>query len=390
MSNYTVIHIEKRPVISATLEKHITRENVMYIDGFRQVSVFVPDNAQPERTCLNKEYMSRKYVDENGRSKTYTLQQMINKRISECGIKVRKGQSRSLEIIFGGSPEALSSLSPEQLDQWAKDTIEWAKNEWGAENVMYAALHMDESTPHLHLIVVPIVKGVSRRSASKAAQDSRKGIERKSYSKDPQKLRLSANDVYTKSRLYGYHTSYAKIVGKKYGLQRGIRAEAGSVKKHQSSIEYNRALENETRLKENIISNLNNAITERENIIQELAVQESQTGAVLSAKLKELESGTGECAPPKKGFLGYKTEDVERYIAATQKALAIKEPAQLHANTKELMRMIQELRNKQAEDKRCINQILSSPNALKRRLAQLEKKEEIQQMKRERDKGMKI
>ena len=390
MSNYTVIHIEKRPVISATLEKHITRENVMYIDGFRQVSVFVPDNAQPERTILNKEYMSRKYVDENGRSKTYTLQQMINKRISECGIKVRKGQSRSLEIIFGGSPEALSSLSPEQLDQWAKDTIEWAKNEWGAENVMYAALHMDESTPHLHLIVVPIVKGVSRRSASKAAQDSRKGIERKSYSKDPQKLRLSANDVYTKSRLYGYHTSYAKIVGKKYGLQRGIRAEAGSVKKHQSSIEYNRALENETRLKENIISNLNNAITERENIIQELAVQESQTGAVLSAKLKELESGTGECAPPKKGFLGYKTEDVERYIAATQKALAIKEPAQLHANTKELMRMIQELRNKQAEDKRCINQILSSPNALKRRLAQLEKKEEIQQMKRERDKGMKI
>ena len=390
MSNYTVIHIEKRPVISATLEKHITRENVMYIDGFRQVSVFVPDNAQPERTILNKEYMSRKYVDENGRPKTYTLQQMINKRISECDIKVRKGQSRSLEIIFGGSPEALSSLSPEQLDQWAKDTIEWAKNEWGAENVMYAALHMDESTPHLHLIVVPIVKGVSRRSASKAAQDSKKGIERKSYSKDPQKLRLSANDVYTKSRLYGYHTSYAKIVGKKYGLQRGIRAEAGSVKKHQSSIEYNRALENETRLKENIISNLNNAITERENIIQELAVQESQTGAVLSAKLKELESGTGECAPPKKGFLGYKTEDVERYIAATQKALAIKEPAQLHANTKELMRMIQELRNKQAEDKRCINQILSSPNALKRRLAQLEKKEEIQQMKRERDKGMKI
>ena len=389
MSNYTVIHIEKRPVISATLEKHITRENVMYTDGFRLVSVFVPDNAQPERTCLNKEYMNRKYIDENGRSKTYTLQQMINKRISECGIKVRKGQSRSLEIIFGGSPEALSSLSPEQLDQWAKDTIEWAKNEWGAENVMYAALHMDESTPHLHMIVVPIVKGISRRSASKAVQDRKKGIERKSYCKNPDKLRLSANDVYTKSRLYGYHTSYAKVVGKKYGLQRGIKAEPGSVKKHQSSIEYNRALENETRLKENIITNLNDAISEREKIIQELAVQESQTGAALSAKLKELESEAGECTPPKKGFLGYKTEDVERYIAATQKALAIKEPAQLHANTKELMRMIQELRNKQAEDKRSINQILSSPNALKRRLAQLEKKEEIQQKKEERSKEKK-
>lgn len=357
----------------------------MYIDGFRQVSVFVPDNAQPERTILNKEYMSRKYVDENGRPKTYTLQQMINKRISECGIKVRKGQSRSLEIIFGGSPEALSSLSPEQLDQWAKDTIEWAKNEWGAENVMYAALHMDESTPHLHLIVVPIVKGVSRRSASKAAQDSKKGIERKSYSKDPQKLRLSANDVYTKSRLYGYHTSYAKIVGKKYGLQRGIRAEAGSVKKHQSSIEYNRALENETRAKERRIEGLDEAIAERENIIRELQKQETQTGAVLSAKLEELESGAGECAPPKKGFLGYKTEDVEKYIAATQQALAIKEPAILHANTKQIMRIIDDLRTQQAKDKREINKILSSPDLLKRWQAKLEKKEKLKQMKQERN-----
>ena len=385
MSNYTVIHIEKRPVISATLEKHITRENVMYIDGFRQVSVFVPDNAQPERTILNKEYMSRKYVDENGRSKTYTLQQMINKRISECGIKVRKGQSRSLEIIFGGSPEALSSLSPEQLDQWARDTIEWAKNEWGTENVMYAALHMDESTPHLHLIVVPIVKGVSRRSASKAAQDSKKGIERKSYSKDPLKLRLSANDVYTKSRLYGYHTSYAKIVGKKYGLQRGIRAEAGSVKKHQSSIEYNRALENETRVKERRIEGLDEAIAERENIIRELQKQEAQTGAVLSAKLEELESGAGECTPPKKGFLGYRTEDVEKYIAATQQALAIKEPAMLHANTKQIMRIIDDLRTQQAKDKREINKILSSPDLLKRWQAKLEKKEKLKQMKQERN-----
>ena len=385
MSNYTVIHIEKRPVISATLEKHITRENVMYIDGFRQVSVFVPDNAQPERTCLNKEYMSRKCVDENGRSKTYTLQQMINKRINECGIKVRKGQSRSLEIIFGGSPEAISSLSPEQLDQWAKDTIEWAKNEWGAENVMYAALHMDESTPHLHLIVVPIVKGVSRRSASKAARDSQKGIKRKSYSKDPQKLRLSANDVYTKSRLYGYHTSYATIVGKKYGLQRGIRAEAGSVKKHQSSIEYNRALENETRAKERRIEGLDEAIAERENIIRELQKQEAQTGAVLSTKLEELESGAGECTPPKKGFLGYRTEDVEKYIAATQQALAIKEPAMLHANTKQIMRIIDDLRNQQARDKREINKILSSPDLLKRWQDKLEKKEKLKQMRQERN-----
>lgn len=385
MSNYTVIHIEKRPVISASLEKHITREQVMYTTSSRVVTVFTPNNAKKELTHLNKEYMSRKYKGKEGYNKTYTIQQMINKRIEECGIKVRKGQSRSLEVIFGGSPEILNGLTPQQVDQWAKDTIEWAKNEWGAENVLYAALHMDESTPHLHVIVVPIVKGQSRRSANKAAQDSKKGIKRNNYNKDPDKLRLSANDVFTKTKLYGYHTSYAKTVGKKYGLQRGVKAEPGSVKKHQSSIEYNRALENETRAKERRIEGLDEAIAERENIIRELQKQEAQTGAVLSAKLEELESGTGECTPPKKGFLGYKTEDVEKYIAATQQALAIKEPAMLHANTKQIMRIIDDLRNQQARDKREINKILTSPDILKRWQAQLEKKEKIKQMRQDRN-----
>ena len=385
MSNYTVIHIEKRPVISASLEKHITREQVMYTTSSRVVTVFTPNNAKKELTHLNKEYMSRKYKGKEGYNKTYTIQQMINKRIEECGIKVRKGQSRSLEVIFGGSPEILNGLTPQQVDQWAKDTIEWAKNEWGAENVLYAALHMDESTPHLHVIVVPIVKGQSRRSANKAAQDSKKGIKRNNYNKDPDKLRLSANDVFTKTKLYGYHTSYAKTVGKKYGLQRGVKAEPGSVKKHQSSIEYNRALENETRAKERRIEGLDEAIAERENIIRELQKQEAQTGAVLSAKLEELESGTGECTPPKKGFLGYKTEDVEKYIAATQQALAIKEPAMLHANTKQIMRIIDDLRTQQARDKREINKILTSPDILKRWQAQLEKKEKIKQMRQDRN-----
>ena len=357
----------------------------MYTTSSRVVTVFTPNNAKKELTHLNKEYMSRKYKGKEGYNKTYTIQQMINKRIEECGIKVRKGQSRSLEVIFGGSPEILNGLTPQQVDQWAKDTIEWAKNEWGAENVLYAALHMDESTPHLHVIVVPIVKGQSRRSANKAAQDSKKGIKRNNYNKDPDKLRLSANDVFTKTKLYGYHTSYAKTVGKKYGLQRGVKAEPGSVKKHQSSIEYNRALENETRAKERRIEGLDEAIAERENIIRELQKQEAQTGAVLSAKLEELESGTGECTPPKKGFLGYKTEDVEKYIAATQQALAIKEPAMLHANTKQIMRIIDDLRNQQARDKREINKILTSPDILKRWQAQLEKKEKIKQMRQDRN-----
>ena len=144
-------------------------------------------------------------------------------------------------------------------------------------------------------------------------------------------------------------------------------------------------MENETRAKERRIEGLDEAIAERENIIRELQKQEAQTGAVLSAKLEELESGAGECTPPKKGFLGYRTEDVEKYIAATQQALAIKEPAMVHANTKQILRIIDDLRNQQARDKREINKILTSPDILKRWQAKLEKKEKLKQMRQDRN-----
>ena len=62
----------------------------------------------------------------------------------------------------------------------------------------------------------------------------------------------------------------------------------------------------------------------------------------------------------------------------------------LHANTKQIMRIIDDLRTQQARDKREINKILTSPDILKRWQAQLEKKEKLKQMRQERDRGKKI
>ena len=122
----------------------------MYTTSSRVVTVFTPNNAKKELTRLNKEYMSRKYKGKDGYNKTYTIQQMINKRIEECGIKVRKGQSRSLEVIFGGSPEILNGLTPQQVDQWAKDTIEWAKTN-GAKRMSCMQHYIWTNQPHIYM-----------------------------------------------------------------------------------------------------------------------------------------------------------------------------------------------------------------------------------------------
>ena len=163
------------------------------------------------------------------------------------------------------------------MNAWAHDTLAWAQARWGYENVVSATLHCDEKTPHMHVIVVPIVQGQSRRTASKERLDAAKGVETRRYKTDTTRNRLCANEVYTQPRLYEYHTSYAETVGEKYGLSRGIRAELGSHKRHTSSIEYNRQLAEEAAEKERLIAELTSdyaaKVQDSANIDQDLVAK---------------------------------------------------------------------------------------------------------------------
>ena len=258
MGQFCVLHMESRAEVSSILERHIVRQEVRYVNGVRVETVWVPDNADVSKVHLNRELVSREVTDPStGKAKTLTIQQAVNRRIEEAGItKVRSNQNTCIEIIFSGSPETMCAMSPEQVNAWANDTLAWAQSRWGYENVVSATLHCDEKTPHMHVIVVPIVQGQSRRSASKERMDAAMGVDTRKYKTDTTRNRLCANEVYTKPLLYGYHTSYAETVGEKYGLSRGVRAELGSYKKHTSSIEYNRQLAEETAEKERLIKDL--------------------------------------------------------------------------------------------------------------------------------------
>ena len=258
MGQFCVLHMESRAEVSSILERHIVRQEVRYVNGVRVETVWVPDNADVSKVHLNRELVSREVTDPStGKAKTLTIQQAVNRRIEEAGItKVRSNQNTCIEIIFSGSPETMCAMSPEQVNAWANDTLAWAQSRWGYENVVSATLHCDEKTPHMHVIVVPIVQGQSRRSASKERMDAAMGVDTRKYKTDTARNRLCANEVYTKPLLYGYHTSYAETVGEKYGLSRGVRAELGSYKKHTSSIEYNRQLAEETAEKERLIKDL--------------------------------------------------------------------------------------------------------------------------------------
>lgn len=79
----------------------------------------------------------------------------FNARLATVGT-VRKNAVLAIEYLVTASPEAMHGKTREQQDAYFRDTLDWLKAKHGTENVLYAGVHRDESTPHLYAYVVPI------------------------------------------------------------------------------------------------------------------------------------------------------------------------------------------------------------------------------------------
>jgi hypothetical protein len=89
--------------------------------------------------------------------------------------KVRRNAVRAIEALF-----STSAPTPDP-DGWARASLDWAKDRWGAGNVVAATLHADEPAAglHLHLVFVPLRDGrlqgkktVGNRGDLRAMQES--------------------------------------------------------------------------------------------------------------------------------------------------------------------------------------------------------------------------
>lgn len=289
--------MEPRITITGGLNRHITRKEFVSDGERNSVQTWVPRNADSSKTANNVELISRKYTDSAGKTYELTLQQAVDKRLREAGIKRRKGQASCLEIIFTGSHDRMVAMSQKELMKWSSEILEWAKQRWGEENVVSASLHVDERTPHMHMIVVPIVTGQSRRTKFHQEQNKSK----KTYKINHNKLRLCKNEVYTKAKLYEYHDSLYQEVNAKYGLERGEFALPGSKKKHQDSIDYNRQLAEEAAERRSLLAEIQADYNEIKDDIHELQTkkdtlsssvkEEQEKFDVAEAKTKEAEEG---------------------------------------------------------------------------------------------------
>jgi hypothetical protein len=68
--------------------------------------------------------------------------------------KPRKNAVLCIEQVLTASPEFFKD--DKTLRKWVKHQLRYLKKKWG-ENCINAVLHLDEKTPHIHAMIVPLV-----------------------------------------------------------------------------------------------------------------------------------------------------------------------------------------------------------------------------------------
>lgn len=125
----------------------------------------------------------------------------------ESSRAVRKDAVVVCNFIVTSDNETMDALGADRQRQFFQDSVKWFSDRYGADRVLNATVHMDETTPHLHIGVMPIT------------QDGR----------------LSAKAIFTKNEMKAIQTEFARDVGEKYGLERGVE---GSERTHLSEARF--------------------------------------------------------------------------------------------------------------------------------------------------------
>ena len=193
----------------------------------------IASNVDPTRTHLNRELVQLpKGVTERDEA--------IAHRIKSAGIKrkITPDQVRAIRVMLSGTHEDMMKIQQDgRIDEWCDDSMQWLHKTFGKENTVSAVLHMDETTPHVHATIVPIVMGERRKAKQKKQTEGKR-----TYRKKTDAARLCADDVLNRDRLVAYHDDYAKVM-ERYGLQRGVR---GSEARHTTTAQYYRDLKRQT------------------------------------------------------------------------------------------------------------------------------------------------
>ena len=274
------------------------------------------------------------------------LHERLQKRLDELGFKPYKDKDNPLGnsdnspnctvgIIVSGDHRVLTRLAfgdqdvdftlqksnahvvlKQGIKDWALDTYHWACDRWGAENIIGFDVHLDETTPHIHIQTIPVAKTKARGRASVKyvnKDDKSKVLSQKEWKKLPEEIRSDfvrteverrekecvsyarvwGEDKYAVGRTYyQMHTDYYNEVGHKYGLERGDNISMLPSEERRERVHKNKAvLEAERQAKtaiDNAKAEKQQLEQQKDKLVDETQIIKSQK-AILEDKVSQLE-----------------------------------------------------------------------------------------------------
>jgi len=181
---------------------HNSRETV-YDDNGRFLDGKPDWLSHPERA---------RYNEFDGRGSTVLKRR--NDRIKSANLarKPQKNASAGIEFVISATPEWFEkNTNVKDQKHFFSDALGFLGEKYGVENVLAYGIHFDEKTPHMHVLMVPIVK-------------NEKGFK---YS--------SSEFLGGVKGLRDFQTEIAERVGKDRGLERGVE---GSTARHTDQKEW--------------------------------------------------------------------------------------------------------------------------------------------------------
>ena len=214
--------------------------------------------------------------------KTENLTEDVRRRVADIQSrqkrKIRCDAPVAIEYMITASPEAMARLSAEERERYFAECLSFVEARHGVGNRLSAVLHLDETTPHLHMLVFPEREG-----------------------------KLDAKSFFKLPALTALQDEFAIKVGRQFGLERGVRLSELLEK------------------------------GEKPHRHQSVAVYKAKKLKETEQKLAELEQTTAnlaavEAIEPKKGFL---TPITSRVSVTQDEFKALSSQAKAYAVTKE-------------------------------------------------------
>lgn len=142
--SHSILRIERIKSFSDTtgIQKHVQRETKNYTN----------QDIEKERTHLNFDFINSENVDFNEKVKERIEEGYTGKR------KVRSDAIRLVDGIITSDRAFFDNMSDLDTEYFFEDTLEFLKEEFGEKNLVYATVHLDEKTPHMHFGFVPITE----------------------------------------------------------------------------------------------------------------------------------------------------------------------------------------------------------------------------------------